>query len=264
MTYVKQAQLDKLAQDLRTTSLSTLTGLMNVVAPPIAEHEVIQITLSHDMVGYDGIETLVYRAMARVLEQVEGGDIVVNRGQESRAKDRPADKRDFNPVEGLVAALKLSEVDIDEQIKTHAAQPLKEPHSTNPTTYTPVFLRVQPFTSTFPPVSDPTDATGVKATSKPTLQFFLYLTDPEHKITRTTVSNVIPYSWITLWDLDKEDENRKNGEWIEDMLVDALRIAVEIIGQEYIVARMSWDAPLEENVEADEKGKAKEEQTDGA
>lgn len=39
---------------------------MNVVAPPIAEHEVIQVTLSHDMIGYDGVETLVYRGLARV------------------------------------------------------------------------------------------------------------------------------------------------------------------------------------------------------
>lgn len=263
MSYVKQAQLDKLAQDLRTSSLSTLTGLMNVVAPPIAEHEVIQITLSHDMVGYDGIETLVYRAMARVLEQVEGGDIVVNRGRESRAKDASAHSRDLNPVEGLVAALKLSEVDIEEQIKMHAAQPPKEVNTTNPITYSPVFLRVQPFTSSFPPVSDLTDATGVKVASKATLQFFLYLTAPEHKITRTTVSNVIPYSWITLWDLDKEDENRRNGEWIEDMLVETLRIAVEIIGQEYIVARMSWDAPLDEEVQESEVT-TEERQTDEA
>lgn len=41
---------------------------MNVVAPPIVEHEVIQVTLSHDMIGYDGVESLVYRALARVSE----------------------------------------------------------------------------------------------------------------------------------------------------------------------------------------------------
>jgi len=53
-------------QDLRTASLSTLNGLINAVAPPIAEHEVIQVTLSHDMEGYDGIESIVYRALAKV------------------------------------------------------------------------------------------------------------------------------------------------------------------------------------------------------
>jgi Family of unknown function (DUF5427) len=48
-------------------SLSTLTDILNVVAPPIAAHEVIQVWLSHDLEGYDGVETLVYRALTRVI-----------------------------------------------------------------------------------------------------------------------------------------------------------------------------------------------------
>ncbi len=46
--------------------LSTLTDILNVVAPPISEHEVIQVWLSHDMQGYEGVEPLTYRAFARV------------------------------------------------------------------------------------------------------------------------------------------------------------------------------------------------------
>lgn len=53
-------------QDLRAVSLSTFNDILSVVAPPIAEHEVIQVWLSHDLEGYDGVETLVYRALARV------------------------------------------------------------------------------------------------------------------------------------------------------------------------------------------------------
>ena len=52
--------------DFKRVGLSTLTDILNVVAPPISEHEVIQVWLSHDMRGYDGVETLVYRALARV------------------------------------------------------------------------------------------------------------------------------------------------------------------------------------------------------
>lgn len=102
-----------------------MTDLLNVVAPPISEHEVIQVWLGHDMKGYDGIESLVYRALARVssmillhyqpntlqiLEQVEGGDLIVNRGNESRPKDAPEEVRDLNVVEGLEAAIKLAQV----------------------------------------------------------------------------------------------------------------------------------------------------------
>jgi hypothetical protein len=55
-----------LGQDLRNAGLSTFTEILNVVAPPIVEHEVLQVWLSHDMVGYDGVETIVYKALARV------------------------------------------------------------------------------------------------------------------------------------------------------------------------------------------------------
>ncbi|KAG8966654.1 hypothetical protein FRC05_002456 [Tulasnella sp. 425] len=245
MSYVKQAQLDKL-------------GIINVVAPPIAEHEVIQVTLSHDMIGYEGVENLVYRGLARVLEQVEGGDLVVNRGQESRQKDNALGVRDLNAVEGLKAALKLSEVDITEQIKIHATLPKKEASSvSNPTTYSPVFLRIQPFTSTFPPTPDPAFTEPEATTTKTVLQFLLYLSDPSHKLIHTAVSQTIPASWLALWDEDdKPGAQRKNGEWIEDMLVEALRVAVEVIGQEYIVARMSWDpaaAVLTEKVDDEDE-----------
>ena len=56
----------RLGQDLKRVGLSTFTEILNVVAPPISEHEVIQVWLSHDMQGYEGVESLVYTALARV------------------------------------------------------------------------------------------------------------------------------------------------------------------------------------------------------
>lgn len=53
-------------KDLKSQTLRSLTDLLNAVAPPIAEHEVIEVSLSHDMVGYDGIESLVYRGLSSV------------------------------------------------------------------------------------------------------------------------------------------------------------------------------------------------------
>lgn len=53
-------------QDFKRVGLSTLTDILNVVAPPISEHEVIQVWLSYDMQGYDGIQSIVYRALSRV------------------------------------------------------------------------------------------------------------------------------------------------------------------------------------------------------
>lgn len=56
----------RLGQDLKRVGLSTFTEILNVVAPPISEHEVIQVWLSHDMRGYEGVESIVYTALARV------------------------------------------------------------------------------------------------------------------------------------------------------------------------------------------------------
>lgn len=44
------------------------------------------------------------------MEQVEGGDLVVNRGHESRPKSSSSEERDLNAVDGHDAALKLAEV----------------------------------------------------------------------------------------------------------------------------------------------------------
>lgn len=45
------------------------------------------------------------------MEQVEGGDLIVNRGEESRPKDGPSDsQREMNAVEGYEAAYKLAQV----------------------------------------------------------------------------------------------------------------------------------------------------------
>jgi hypothetical protein len=51
---------------LRRVGLSTFNDILNAVAPPISEHEVIQVWLSHDMQGLEGVESLVYSALARV------------------------------------------------------------------------------------------------------------------------------------------------------------------------------------------------------
>ena len=45
------------------------------------------------------------------MEQVDGGDLIVNRGEESRPKDTSSDSpRDMNTVEGYEAAYKLAQV----------------------------------------------------------------------------------------------------------------------------------------------------------
>ncbi|KAH7914494.1 maintenance of telomere capping protein 1 [Hygrophoropsis aurantiaca] len=235
LEYAKTAQLDKLGQDFKRVGLSTLTDILNVVAPPISEHEVIQVWLSHDMKGYDGIESLVYRALTRIMEQVEGGDLIVNRGDESRPKDTSSDStRDLNTVDGYEAALKLAQANLDELIKNNTNQaPAKESSVQNPTTYSSIYLRIQPFLTSFvlPQPSGTAEESPAAPPEQFNLQFILHLSDPGHQLVHTTVTQAVPGSWLDLWD---------DYDWVEDSVAEALRVGVEVIGQDYIVARMGW------------------------
>jgi len=242
--YVKSAQLDKLTNDLKAVSLSTFNGILNAVAPPIAEHEVIQVWLSHDLEGYDGVETLVYRAFGRILEQVEGGDLVVNRGNESRPKDQAQNAgRKLNAVEGLETAMKLSKANIDDldkpELKPSSSQKAAQgaDYLTNPTIYSTVYFRIQPYTCSSPFLS-----------TSQQLQFLLQLRDPAHGIDMSTTTQTMPSRWMDLWDTH---------EWVEDQLAEALRLGVEMLGQEYVVHRMGWDslASISPSPTASSKGK---------
>ncbi|TFK57467.1 hypothetical protein OE88DRAFT_1671478 [Heliocybe sulcata] len=237
LEYAKSAQIDKIGQDFKRVGISTLNDILNVVAPPISEHEVIQVWLSHDMQGYDGVESLVYRALARIMEQVEGGDLIVNRGDESKPKDTPSDsKRDLNAVEGLEAATKLAQANLEELMKQNSAkQPSQSTSIENPTTYSTVYLRIQPFLTTFQLPSS-----AVEQASEPQLQFLLHFADPSHQLAHTSVTQIVPAQWLELWD---------QYDWVEDTVAEILRVGVEVIGQEYVIARMGWgntgEAPKE-------------------
>ncbi|KAI0322271.1 maintenance of telomere capping protein 1 [Amylostereum chailletii] len=227
LEYARSAQLDKLGQDFRRVGLSTLTDILNAVAPPISEHEVIQVWLSHDMEGYEGVESLVYNALTRILEQVEGGDLIVNKGNESKMKDasdKPL-KRDMHAVEGLDAALKLAQANVEDLIKNNRAPEKTTPSSAeNPTTTSYVYLRIQPLVSSLI-LPEP------MAIVSKNLQFAIHLVDPSHQLSHTTVTQSVPSKWLDVWD---------QYDWVEDLVAEVLRVGVEVVGQEYVVARMGW------------------------
>ena len=59
----------------------------------------------------------------------------------------------------------------------------------------------------------------------------LYLSDPEHQLAHSTVTQAVPAKWMDLWD---------SQEWVEDSTAEVLRTGVETIGQEYLTERMGW------------------------
>ncbi|KAF8591971.1 hypothetical protein K439DRAFT_1401418 [Ramaria rubella] len=266
LDYVKNAQLDKIGQDLKSVSLSTFTDILNVVAPPISEHEVIQVWLSHDMRGYDGVESLVYQALTKVMEQVQGGDLVVNRGNESRPKDiENGPQRDLGMVEGFHAAYKLAKANIDELITTNAGKaPARNSTTSNPTTYSTVYLRIQPYLTSIPPdllsTHDDTPSGSALSQTPTHLQFLLYLSSPSHSLTHTTTSQAVPSRWVDAFQEEDAEGVGALNSWVEDVLVDVLRVSVEIIGQEYVGERMGWGKRMD-NTHTDEGMKVPPEST---
>jgi hypothetical protein len=57
---------DAAGQDILAGTSHALTELINTVAPPISEHEVVQVWMTHRMKGYDGVESVVYQGIMKV------------------------------------------------------------------------------------------------------------------------------------------------------------------------------------------------------
>lgn len=241
---VKNANLEGIGKELKSTTLKSLTDLLNAVAPPIAEHEVIQVSLSHSMKGYDGVETLVYRGLSKIMDQIEGGTLMVSRaksddpGTASVEDDRgnEEEERNLNLIEGIEAGWKLSQETLDKLISsTYKPSQDKQPGSpsslTLPVTNCPVYLRLQPVLSPLPSLpSLSSSSSGDTSSPAKQLYFLLLLIDPTHSLTHHTVSQPLPASWLDI----PFEEN----EWVEEFMVEAIRGATEVIGQEYITGRM--------------------------
>lgn len=134
---------------------------------------------------------------------------------------------------------------MEDVIKRNPQPPAPEASTAqNPTTYSYVYLRIQPFFSSY------TLQTGEPRQS---LQFLLYLSDPSHQLLHSTVTQGIPGKWLDLWNTYP---------WVEDLAVEALRVGVEVLGQEYISGRMGWAPGKEESSEesGSEEGSSEEEQ----
>lgn len=166
------------------------------------------------------------------MEQVEGGDLIVNRGEASHPKASADDSsRNLNAVDGYDAALRLAQANLDELIK-NAKPSASSTTDQNPTTHSYVYMRVQPFITSLGCPKQAQPATEDTAAADLHLHFMLHLLDPSHNLNHTTVTQPLPASWIKIWD---------HYDWVEDLVAETLRVGVEVLGQEYVVERMGWN-----------------------
>lgn len=139
----------------------------------------------------------------------------------------------------------FAKANLDEFIKSNSKVPPKESSVQNPVTYSSVYLRIQPFVTSFTlPQTAKDSEESTQAPEQSNLQFLLHLSDPGHKLVHTTITQAVPGSWLQIWD---------DYDWVEDLVAESLRVGIEVIGQDYIVARMGWGKRAAEAEEAPSK-----------
>ncbi|KID78851.1 Maintenance of telomere capping protein 1 [Metarhizium brunneum] len=218
--------------ELRTRALPTFTNILHTLAPPISSHERLMIHITHDLVGYPSLDPLVHGVFARVMSQVEGGDLlVVQRGRESssgRYSDGSAGWRDgpwwrqtdstreLGLVKGMIEGTKLCRAGAEsyaneyfashggiEQAKTRATEDLSE---SNPVRTSDIFLSVQAISTDGDKALFAGSASAVKEKETSAVKeqddtdelvcFAVYVLDPVHEIEFSTVSQSIPSKWV--------------------------------------------------------------------
>ena len=212
--------------------MPTFTNILHTLAPPISSHERLLIHITHDLVGYPSLDPLIHSVFARVMSQVEGGDLmVVQRGHENstrRNSDGSAGWRDgpwwrqtdapreLGSIKGMVEGTKLCRAGADsyaseyfashggiEQAKERATSDLSE---SNPVRTSDLFLSVQAiiidadktlFAGTASAEKDKASSAvqDQVASDDEQICFAVYVLDPVHEIEFSTVSQAMPSRW---------------------------------------------------------------------
>ncbi|KAJ9099127.1 hypothetical protein QFC21_004006 [Naganishia friedmannii] len=246
---VKGVDLERLRSELLQRGQSALSEIINTVAPPISEHEVLQVWFSHDMKGYDGVENVVYTAVESIMQQTQSTDLELfysnptpkqartSTDSKTSAAAAADSERSINPVVGWDAAWEKTQEmmrGVKERTKT---DPRKgNPNPELPVLTIPVYLHLQPVLVPLPFPELPThisSSTQASPSARPPkhLTFLVTLRDDVHSLQFSTVTQYAPRDWM--------DVPYDVSDWVEERLVDVLRNGVENIVQEYVATRMN-------------------------
>lgn len=241
---------------------TTLSSVLETIAPPISLHEQLKIHVFHDMVGYPSIDDIVYSVFDRVMQQVEGGGdltMIVQKGKERHRRGSDSNQqRELGIFKGsLEAGRKLAFANIEESAKQAAKDASADEeeigkdgdsHKNGPMyRISNIFLSIQPAS-----IMD-TDNSGsevpisgdIAPTDSSSFFFIIYLYDPHNDIKFSSVSQAFPYQWAQ-W-LDGEEAIFENfdadpREWVTDWIEEGLGLAVGTVAQSYVAKRMGVDA----------------------
>ncbi|XP_044719782.1 putative protein family UPF0615 [Hirsutella rhossiliensis] len=257
--------------ELRSRALPTFTNILHTLAPPISSHERLLIHITHDLVGYPSLDSLIHAVFARVMSQVEGGDLlVVQRGHESSSRRlsegsagwrdgpwwRQTDShRELGVVKGLTEGTKLCRAGAEsysdeyyasngglEQAKARATEDLSE---SNPVRTSDLFLAVQAISTDADQALFARAASAEKEKESSAVKeqeeadelvcFAIFILDPIHEIEFSTVSQSLPSKWIK--DI-LDDGGVDPREWVAEWIEETLSLAMGVVAQRYVARRM--------------------------
>jgi hypothetical protein len=287
--------LKNYGDEIRARALPTFTNILHTIAPPISSHERLLIHITHDLVGYPSLDPLIHEAFQRVMSQVEGGDLlVVQRGQEStsrRSTDGSAGWRDgpwwrqsgspreLGLIQGLTEGTKLCRASAEsyaneyyaahggvQEAKIRATQALSE---TNPVRTSDIFLAIQAVVSEvdkglFAATASDAPAAEEEQEVTETIQFAVFILDPVHEISYSTLSQAVPAKWLRWLETpasatpesadgakqkiehELPDEIREiiegggidPREWVAEWVEEVISLSVGVIAQRYVARRM--------------------------
>lgn len=233
--------------ELGKRALPTFTNILHTLAPPISQHERLQIHITHDLINYPSLDPIIYETFANVMAQVEGGDLlVIQRGSEATHRSsldgfrggsgwndgpwwRATEKRDLGVVKGLVEGTKLARVSAETYaneffsarggVEAAAKQATEVLSETNPVRSSDIFLAIQAVSYAAPAdlfassasAEDKQEGGVVEPKDDDELvAFAVYLHDPIHSISFKSLSQGFPAKWVE-W-LDAQNAEGENGE----------------------------------------------------
>ncbi|KAL1596637.1 hypothetical protein SLS60_009285 [Paraconiothyrium brasiliense] len=244
---VNLGALRGLGEELQKRAIPTFTNLVHTLAPPISQHERLQIHITHDLIGYPSLDPIIYQTFSSVMSQVEGGDLlVIQRGSESTQRSstdghrsssagwndgpwwRDTEKRDLSVVKGLPEGTKLVRVSAEsyaneffnargglEEAAKQATEVLSE---SNPVRSSDIFLAIQAISYSTPeelfktPPSSEEKLSNIEEPkeTEELVVFAVYLHDPIHGISYKALSQAFPAKWVE-W-LDAPSPTEEAGE----------------------------------------------------
>lgn len=227
-------------------------------------HEQLRIHIFHDIVGYPSIDNIVYSVFDRVMQQVEGGElIIVQKGRESRRRDsdKKGVKRDMGMFHGgLVAGEKLCKANI-EQIRSKGKEPATAEEGKSlfillvindfcltailesPIRKSDIYLSIQACA-----VQD----AATNAFKEKMFVFIIHLDDPLHQLVFTTHSQSFPLQWCEWLDSDDSIPGQVDPrEWLAEWVEEGLGLSVGIVAQRYVASRMAIGVDISEVYEAE-------------